>query len=502
MTAKFIKLQLLVLFLLTYSGSFSQSQVATGNLSLKEKDEPDDVTCLMAGGASRSEGLKFVEMPPPHFGWVDSLDKTEEFFKWKVEASSEADFHIDVLMNAKADEGFMIFLEENPNKIITFNAYMDGWDKIDAGVLRIPKGTNTLVLKKTATTGNSAALRSIELIKESNRVDYFKRVKLFKSDPSWLSKAGYGLMIEYGPWTYPKTGDSRKTPEQLAKDFDVSRFVKMVEEAGASYVLWSLTWYSYNMLTPNSSVDKILNKTNSRTTSTDLIGKIADSLHTHCIRFMLYYHCGQDGHIGFNSTDWWQKQNWPEGYSKTGIGNKDIFVSNWIKVIEELGQRFRTNLDGWFFDDGAACYYPAPFERMGKAAKAGNPNRLISYNDWIWPRVTDFQEISFGENHTGKPNEKIISKKGDGIFRAGPNKGLLEQGMFMMEQDWGIYQPNQPIITKLTLDSAKTLVISANARGVPLSFNVMMWEDGTVSDSTLNILKELKKEKMLKNNAE
>lgn len=497
MAIKFIKLQLLVLFLLTYTGSFSQSQAVTGNpIFLKEKDEPDDVTYLMAGAASRSEGLKFVELPAPKFGWIDSLKRTDQFFKWKVEASNETDFHIDALMSAKEGEEFIIFLEEKPNAKSTFRAYMDGWDKIDAGTLRIPKGISTLVLKKTTATKNAAALRSVELIKEANRTNYNKRVKLFKSDPSWLSKTGYGLMLQYGPWAYPKTGDIRKTPEQLAKDFDVSRFVSMVEETGASYVIWSLTWYSYHMLTPNSSVDKIVNKTNSRTTSTDLIGKIADSLQAHGIRFMLYYHCGQDGHVGINSTDWWKNQNWPEDYSKTGMGNKDVFVSNWINVIEELGLRFGTRLDGWFFDDAAASYYPAPFERMGKAAKAGNPNRLISYNDWIWPRVTDFQEISFGEGHTGKANEKIISKKGDGIFRAGPNKGLLEQGMFITEQDWGIHKPNQPINTKLTLHKAKALVQSAKARAVPLSFNIMMWEDGTVSDSTLNILKELKKEKM------
>ncbi len=87
------------------------------------------------------------------------------------------------------------------------------------------------------------------------------------------------------------------------------------------------------------------------------------------------------------------------------------------------------------------------------------------------------------------------SKNRDGIFITGPNEGLSEQRMFRMEQDGGVYKPSQPITTKIKADSAIALVKSATARGVPLSFNIMMWEDGSVPDFYVKYFKRIKKRK-------
>jgi hypothetical protein len=49
-------------------------------------------------------------------------------------------------------------------------------------------------------------------------------------------------------------------------------------------------------------------------------------------------------------------------------------------------------LAGWWFDDGR-FYYPLnpDFKRLALWAKAGNFDRVIGFNSWIYPRFTDFQ---------------------------------------------------------------------------------------------------------------
>ena len=112
-------------------------------------------------------------------------------------------------------------------------------------------------------------------------------------------------MFQYGSWCYPPTGP-KKSMEAQANDFDVPAFVNMVKSTGASYVIWSLTWWAYDMFAPITSVDAIVGHSN-LTTTRDLIGEIANALDAEGIAFFLYYHLGQDSHVGYNSTDWWQR---------------------------------------------------------------------------------------------------------------------------------------------------------------------------------------------------
>jgi hypothetical protein len=143
-------------------------------------------------------------------------------------------------------------------------------------------------------------------------------------------------------------------------------------------------------------------------------------------------------------------------------------------------------------DDGM-IYYPGPFERMGKALKTGNPERLIAYNSWILPRFTEFQDFFFGEG-----NEKGIEgagpRGGNGIVAEGMQKGLQGFACFIMDgPDWGIYKPETiikpPVFTK---DQIEQLVLNAMERKLAMSFNLLMYEDGSVSPASLEMMKHVK----------
>jgi len=455
------------------------------------KNDIDNITYLIGGSARKSFGLSLADYGQPKHSYVEGFNKVDQNLEWDINVPNEGagEYRISSLIKANKDQNFKIELISNNKTIssISFNAISNDWDKLDAGVIELPNGISTL--KFSMSVDGDIHFKSLELIKESNVSSYLQRVNAFKSDISWFSKSKYGVMFQYGPWGYPQSGE-KKSFEQQTNDFDVPDFVNMVKETGASYVVWSMSWWTFQVSAPIHSIDAIVGN-GDRTSSRDLIGEIAMALDKEGIDFMLYYHTGQDSHLGYNSTNWWQAQDWPNEFKATGAGNRETFFKNWIEVINEVGIKYGTLLDGWFFDDGLV-YYPAPFEKMGAAAKAGNPDRLIAHNDWIISRYTEFQDVTFGEGEHGEIAIGSAPEGSDGVFTEGKSKGLLQHAMFRMEQDWGVRDPNTRIITEITMSQAHSWLNSSILRNVPLTFNMMMWEDGTVSQESLNIMKTLK----------
>lgn len=446
----------------------------------------DNLIQLMAAGSQHNSGLSVTNYGSPKHFWVNNFDdNTNDYLKWTVSLAAGATYHVWALLNTGTVVPLRLTVEGTSNTLDKSTRNI-GWDKLDMGTIDIPTGTSTLKLVRNSSISGNIEIKSLELIRESDRAAYEQRIANFKKDTTWLANAKYGLMFQYGAWGYPQTGAARKSLAQGAVDFNVTNFVNMVKSTGASYVIWSITWWQYWMQAPISSVNTIMGDSTLTESSRDLIGDVAAALHAQGIKFMLYYHQGIQ-----QEPTWAAKQNWPSSFTPTGTGDRSTFFNNWYNVITEIGNRYGTNLDGWFFDDGCV-YYPAPFERLGAAARAGNPNRLISYNPWVSARITDFQDVYFAEGSHGESQFGSAPVGGNGVFTDGPQKGLLQQAMFTMEQDWGVHAANTPITTQITGSQATGWVDSAMARKVPLSFNMMMWEDGTVAQSSLNVLTDVK----------
>ena len=113
-----------------------------------------------------------------------------------------------------------------------------------------------------------------------------------------------------------------------------------------------------------------------RTTKRDLIGELADACHARGLRFILYYNhsCnhGDDPGMGVR-----------RGLSRRG---QIRLVRNLIAIVRELGERYGSRVDGWYFDscgslDPRGVYdqvstdlhgFQFPWEDFVAAAKAGN----------------------------------------------------------------------------------------------------------------------------------
>ena len=477
----------------------AQPQVGQVPLVVDQTKTTDNLTVLMAASGALSDGINITTYGGAKAGYVSGLNQTSEYIEWDISLSVAADYRIYGMVSGNGSAQAMSVSVGNSSLSFSTGAHSDfnGWDKVDAGVLSLPAGQSTIRVAKSANDGASINIKSLELLRESDRAAFEQRVQSFRADTTFLSEGKYGIMLQYGHWGYPQTGN-KKDIDQQATDFDVNAFVNWVKSTGAGYIVWSATWWTYELNTPSPVVDAILNNGGANTSARDLIGDVATAAENAGLDFVLYYHSGHDVHrtSGYGSTPWWQAQNFPNSFAQRGYGDRSTFFTNWNNVIAELGNKYGTKLDAWFFDDGLV-YYPGNFEEMGNAAKAGNPNRLIGYSSsGGLARVTEFQDINFGEACHGESGTGSAPVGGDGIFTAGPEKGLLQHCMFTMEPytggaDWGIKAPNQVIGDPwVTSQQLTNWVNDASSRNVPLSINFMMYEDGSMSPKSLEVISD------------
>jgi S1-C subfamily serine protease len=432
-----------------------------------------DVNVLMGDRAQytrstlSSLSVKTVWGKPEGRAWIENWRSPADRMAWRVESPKEALYDVDILMAGPADVevigpagSFMLHARAKWNKYAM------------VGTLALPKGPSTIAVRLHQPA--DALLKSLELTAAADAKGIRQRVRQFRAPTTWLSQAKYGVMFQWGQWGYPKHGQAKAWPKMI-DDFDVPRFVNLVEQTGAGYVIWSATWRTYYFPAPIKAIDHVLP---GRTAARDLIGELADALGKKGIRLILYYH---EGHP---DAEWW-KRNW------VSTDDKDKFCNNLCAILNEVGLRYGPRLAGWMFDDGM-LFYPAPFERIGKAAKAGNPARLISYNPWVLPRLTDFQDFYFGEGFQGNTSTAVGSP---GIFTAGAQQGLLAHGSLPLDgPDWGIFKPETKITAPFFApDHAVAMVQAASAHSQVLSFNLLMYEDGSVSPKSLEVMRSVRK---------
>lgn len=463
---------------------------ATPTVPLPQAADFEQPITLLTASGELSPGLA-VNRPaaqPKHF-WTDGFTDGSRSVTWSVSSSQPTSYRISLL--ADLGTGSTLTLTSSAGAVTTITTTSSGWTRTDGGEIALPTGTSTLTLAHTSGSGQS--IKSIELVPTGAWADYQSRVAAFKqaseSTRVELSESGMGLMFQYGGWSFPATG-ANPDLETHTDDFDVEAFADLVEEAGVEHVIWSITWWNYTMQAPISAVDDIVGNGN-RTASRDLIGELADAFEERGIMFLLYYHIGQDEHLGYNSTDFWQAQQWPDTFTPTGLGDRSTALENWKTIVTQIGERYGTKLDGWFFDDGL-IYYPADFEELGAVARAGNPARLVSWNNWIVADYTEFQDVAFGEEGcVDRPGAGSPAVGGDGIIVSGKDAGLLQHCMQRMEQDWGVNSANMPITTQQTAAGLQCSVSDRLARNGAVSLNLMMHYPGVPSATSMAEIEKL-----------
>jgi hypothetical protein len=440
-------------------------------------------------------------------------DSLQFLFRWTVTAPKAGRYIVEALISGEpgtvveiAGPGDMVSLTIPPGN----DPWGNNWNRLRVpGVLSLPAGSSTVTARSSAPKRvatkwsplpqwyklNSMALMSLELATAEARAGIDARVRRFRSATKWFADAKYGVFLQWGEWGYPEHGDKKKWPRMI-DDFDVEKFADTMQEIGAGYVIWSATWRTHYFPAPIKAVDNVLP---GRTSRRDLIADLISALGRRGIKLILYYHCGR------GDKDW-QAHNWVNEDPDNWAINP-AFLKHWRDIITEVGQRYGKGLAGWLDDEG-----PKPFERTfwnGSLSeeisqmKAGNPDRIISFNNGVppRPRSTEFQDYQFGEGFTGLndgagyryPNGP--ERGGNGIYKGGSHAGLQAHGCFILDgPDWGVWQPdtiiNPPQFTNAQIIS---FVEEAVARKIVLSFCLLMYEDGTFSERSLEAMRLVRK---------
>ena len=217
-----------------------------------------------------------------------------------------------------------------------------------------------------------------------------------RASTDWLA-GSFGIGVH---WTTRTTDqDGRRGDFEKAVDaFDVPRFVAQLRDAGARHVIFTSSWADQHPPAPCPALDRILP---GRTTRRNLLREIADALAAEGIRTILYYNQSGD-----RSDREWAKAS---GYAD---GRLETFGSNAVAIVRDLSLAAGPNVAGWWFDSPGMVSdagphrvasvplgdWKFPFREMALAAKAGNPDALVSVNSQGGTFVyTPCQEYFSGE---------------------------------------------------------------------------------------------------------
>ncbi len=435
----------------------------------------EKINALRAGDVCEKIGLKEWVIDRKRLG-VQNWTKAEQVFSWPTKATDSGSCEVTLLVKTP-QAGTVMILSSN-NDRVEIKSPEAGWQRIPANLKVGKEDTIKLQLQNELPGGEQAAeIISLEVITPKHLPIHKARMTELRTpatDVQWFQNAGFGLMFQWGSWGYPPTGEKKQPWTKIYKDFDIEGFADKMKTLNPGYIIWSVSWRGSRFSAPLKSVEAIMGSKD-YTMEYDFLGKVTDALTKRGIPVLFYYHPGAEE---------------PGYWNKVWHGPDD--VKAWedanVAIWTEIGERLGDKLSGWFVDDGMAQYYPSDFYRYIKALKAGNTKRIISFNPWIFPTVSPYEDVTMGEEHC----PGIIK---DGLLISGPNKGLMPHTMQIMDgPDWGVWQPNTKIQPpNHSVEHFQARIDQAKKDKHPISLTILMYEDGTLGEATETILKQLKR---------
>lgn len=447
---------------------------------------PDDVNVLSGNLADYEADFSNGFMNHMNL-WLNSKKEGESKLEWKLDVPASGSYEVSTIAAGAGTVISMTVNGEKQGEPVTLDPSTHrNWHRHPLGEISLKKGKNTLTLGLNSTKGFQ--FDTLELIQPSVKEKQLQEALSMRKKPDWFKNAGYGLMFQWTNRATPPQGDIKPWEEKV-NDFDLESFLQLVDDSGAAYVMWSITWGNHYLSAPIKSLDDIIK---GRTTSRDLLGEMADELAKRDVKLIFYYHYGYDCNHSIDK-DWMVASG---GY----LPDKTEFFKNWVSIVTEIGERYGEKLHGWWYDGGQRYYnchfdnsygdqgpLSVSFKELTEASRIGNPERIVAYNSWIKPRLTEYQDFYGGEG------ARSFSGLDDGSFSSGPKEGLQAHGCFILEKDWGHIKKNTPIPSpRYDINKMVKMMEKALANKYPLSINMEMYEDGSVSPESAALLKELK----------
>ncbi len=435
-------------------------------------------TVLIGAEGQIAGTAKLIDMGPGKMGWVHSWTDAGDPITWQVRVERAGDYGISSILESSGRDCSLAIAVDT--RTLHADCGSEGWNRVRAGSVHLGAGLHTI---QVSSDGNGRLRKFYSL--EIERPEVQKRLEILGSrervSTAWMVSAGYGLMFHWTSQSMPREGPQQSYCDAVRK-FDVEKFANMVAETGAGFVVFTTSHAGFYFPGPNPVIDSILP---GRTCSRDLVGDLADALNSRNIRLELYFHAGH------GDAPWWQRTHFDE--------DKGAYFKQWRAIISSIGNRYGMKLAGWWFDDAAFTYYPfnPDWEQMTAAARAGNPNRVVAYNSWILPKLNDFYDVFTGENamwETKYEDLDYLPVGGAGHYIGGPQKGLQAEITVLINGDWGHFKLNEPIGSpRLTADEIVPRLKDALSRKMIPLLDVEIYQDGTVSPQTIQLLQSVRR---------
>ena len=307
-----------------------------------------------------------------------------------------------------------------------------------------------------------------------------------RANTGWLAKCRFGMSVHWTAQTVPVQGPPQNF-QKAVDAFDLPGFLKAIEHSGADYVLFPASHALQMLPAPNPVIDRILP---GRTCRRDLIGELADALYARGKHLLVYYNhsCNQK-----DDSAWEQAV----GYHAPDLGR---FARNLREIVAWMGERYGKRIKAWWFDSPYSLDprgphnsvstdlrgFQFPWEEFTVAAKAGYPERLVTYNPGIMKTFlyTQHQDYWAGEM-TALDHPAAARYLGNGLQWFGWT--CLE------DRAWVHTKPNTPIPPPLYSDQQLTAFVqTCNRRQAPMTFNVGIYQEGTPAPASIEQLHRLK----------
>jgi hypothetical protein len=307
-----------------------------------------------------------------------------------------------------------------------------------------------------------------------------------RANTDWLAKCRYGVGVHWTAQTVPRRGPPLAF-QKAVDAFDVKRFVDQLAYAGADYVLFTSTHALQMLAVPHPVIDKILP---GRTCKRDLIAELADGLAAKGMLLLVYYNHSCNGK---------QDAAWEQavGYHDR---DKTRFAQNLVEIIGWMGDRYKDKIKAWWFDSPYSLDlrgphnsvttdmkgFQFPWERFTVAAKLGYPARLVTYNAGV-------NETFLYTTHQDYWAGELVDLKHPPTGRYHPANGLQWFGWTCLEdRAWVHHQRDSEILPPLYSDKEITLFVrTCNSHQAPMTFNVGIYEDGTMAAASVEQLHRL-----------
>ncbi|MGC8742695.1 MAG: discoidin domain-containing protein [Verrucomicrobiia bacterium] len=305
----------------------------------------------------------------------------------------------------------------------------------------------------------------------------------FNPNTDWFQKAGYGVFVHYlndlqnNSNTVHSLG-KQTSWDECVKEFDVERFAAAMAEAQAGYVIFTMHQRTRFLIAPNSTFDRLTGYKPGEACSTrDLVEELYQALSKRKIPLMLY---------------WTGDGPREDALASKGLGGFKNpipveYVRNWASVVREYGERYGEKVKGWWVD-GCYSFIGYDEERLGilaAALKAGNTNRIIALNPGVQNKVgfyTIYDDYTCGEqnNFYDIPTSRWINGVQWHIL------SFLGCGNSKIGAAWAMpgvkYQKSELI----------DYVADVNQAGGVVSIDILLFRDGSVDRSQLEVLKALR----------